>query len=167
MEKCLNKTSKQVLNVRLDRLDLGKQLQKIHLFGILAWKARMIKHSCSFFYFLLRQNRVSQLLSCFTKVEGMNLRYQRNYILPKPNTNFGKYLFRMHGSKLFNLPWTKIKPSPLPWTKIKLHSLTSFPIILFFYMIFVNFLVFRSVRLCLSLILAFMTIKGNIPIRLL
>ena len=90
MEKCLNKASKQVLNVRSNGLDLGEQLSKLSLFDILPWKARMIKHFCSFSYSLLRQNRASQLLSCFTKD-----------ILPKPNTNLGKYSFRMHGSKLF------------------------------------------------------------------
>ena len=102
MEKCFNKASKQVLNVRPNGLDLGEQLSKLSLFDIFPWKARMIKHFCSFSYSLLRQNRASQLLSCFTKVEGRSLRYQRSYILPKPNTNFGKYSFRLHGSKLFS-----------------------------------------------------------------
>ena len=65
-------------------------------------KSRMIKHFCSFSYSLLRQNRSSQLLSCFTKNEGRSLRHQRSYILPKANTNLGKYSFRMQMAKLFN-----------------------------------------------------------------
>ena len=77
MEKCFNKASKQVLNVRSNGLDLGGQLSKLSLFDILPWKARMIKHFCSFSYSLLGQNRASQLLSCLTKVEGRSSRYQR------------------------------------------------------------------------------------------
>ena len=38
MEKCINKASKQVLNVRSNGLDLGEQLSKLSLFDILLWK---------------------------------------------------------------------------------------------------------------------------------
>ena len=101
MENCFNKAPKQALNVRSNGLDLGEQLSKLRIFDILPWKARIIQHFRSFSYSLLRQNRVSKLLICFTKVEGRSLRYQRSYILPKLNINFGKYSFQVHGSKLF------------------------------------------------------------------
>ena len=87
------------------------------------WRARMIKHICSFSYSLLRLNRAAQLLSCFTKVEWKSLRYQWRYLLTNPNTNFGNYSFRMLGSTSFQL--LHLFPSP----EKKLSCILQLPLI--------------------------------------
>ena len=114
MEKFFNKESKQVLDFRLDILDLGKQLSKLNLFDILLWKARLIEHFCSFSYSLLRQNRASKLLSCFSKIAGRNLQcnlweatYYRNQTQISEITHFGCMGQRFSTSAPYPLLWTK------------------------------------------------------------
>ena len=100
LEKCFTKALKQVLWVRVSRLNQEEQFKILKPFGILPLFLRLFRHYCIFTFSLIKNGRSGFLLSKLKRLEGVNLR--NPYQVPGFNLTVGKHSFSRVAPKLLN-----------------------------------------------------------------
>jgi hypothetical protein len=100
LEKCFTKALKQVLWVRVSRLNQEEQFKILKPFGILPLFLRLFRHYCIFTFSLIKNGRSEFLLSKLKRLEGVNLR--NPYQVPGFNLIVGKHSFSRVAPKLLN-----------------------------------------------------------------